>query len=172
MSTPGAAPDAPEAAGELRGSARLDVLDTAPLAWLIPAGVAAHWQSRPAVWALPGAPGSLRGVTYWLGHLAPVFDVARWLAPDRAPAAVDHLILLALPRGPAALRVCGAPDLVHIDPAHAGAPADPVPGPLREFLRPRRCLDGGVVHEFAVESWLTHVRSRAAPAATGTQERT
>lgn len=156
---------APELAGELRGCATVDIPGGPPLSWLVPAGITAHWQARPHVWRLPGASGPLRGITYWLGRVAPVFDVGAWLAPARSADALEHILLLALPRGPAALRVRAAPDLVQVDRADPGAPPADVPAPLHAFLHRRRRLDGGAVHEFAVESWLMQ-----ALAARATQE--
>jgi chemotaxis signal transduction protein len=152
---------ASEPVGELRSGALLDLPAGGALHWLVPAGVSAHWQHRPAVWRLPGAPPGVRGIVYWLGRLAPVFDVALWLAPDEPARPCEHVLLLALPEGPAALRVTGAPDLVSLDVAPASVPP-PTPA-LAQFLRGRRRLDGGVAHEFDVESWLRRLRT-ASPA--------
>jgi chemotaxis signal transduction protein len=149
-------PQAPEATGELRSGATLELAPGDTLAWLVPAGVMAHWQHRPAVWPLPGAPPALRGVVYWLGKPVPVFDMALWLAPDQSPRACEHIVLLALPEGPAGLRVRGAPDLVPLDTAVPVAAPAQAPE-LREFLRPRARLDGGVMHEFDVTAWLRRV---------------
>lgn len=163
MSVPAAVMrDAPETAHELRGSVRIPLPDGTVLAWLIPAGVSAHWQARPAICRLPGAAGALCGVTYWLARLAPVFDVARWLAPRKNPGALDHIVLLGLPRGPAAFRVQGAPELVHVEASPHADARSPAPDSLRAFLRPRRLASGAVVHEFAVEAWLEQARSGAA----------
>ena len=153
-----------EPAGELRGGAELDLPGGRVLRFLVPARVQAHWLVQPAAWRLPGAPPELRGVTYWRGRLAPVFDVARWLDPAEPARELAHVLLLSLGSGLAGLRVRGEPQLIEVSPGAPAAIPAAAPPALQAFLSPRLIADGRVFHEFDVEPWLVRVRASPVPA--------